>query len=124
MTILILILMAVVFLGAGGTAAGCKWQVARLGWLSFLAVAGVAAFLVWRHGVWPLIPPAVAWLALVFAWWAFVPRSRLARNRVRRQNIRLRLRLHPGRGRPPCLSFTGTGGGSRRRGRPAMPGRT
>ena len=42
-----------------GTAAGCKWRVARLGWLSFLAVAGVAAFLVWRHGVWPLIPPAV-----------------------------------------------------------------
>jgi len=101
----ILILMAVVFLGAGGTAAGCKWQVARLGWLSFLAVAGVAAFLVWRHGVWPLIPPTVAWLALVFAWWAFVPRSRLARNRVRRQNIRLRLRLHPGRGQATLVEL-------------------
>ena len=94
----ILILMAAVFLGTGLTAAGCKWRIAWLGWISFLAAGGAAAFLVWRHGVWPLIPPAAAWLALVFVWWAFVPRSRLARNRVRRQNIRLRLRLHPGRG--------------------------
>jgi len=94
----VLILMAAVFLGAGLTAAGCKWQIARLGWLSFLAAAGAAAFLVWRHGAWPLVPPALAWLVVAFAWWAFIPRSTLPRNRVRRQNIRLHLRLHPGRG--------------------------
>ena len=60
----ILILMAAVFLGAGLTAAGCKWRIAPLGWISFLVAGGAAAFLVWRHGVWPLIPPAFAgWLS-------------------------------------------------------------
>ena len=58
----------------------------------------LAAFLVWRHGAWPLIPPVFAWLVLVFAWWAFVPRPTLPRNRIRQQNARLHLRLHPGRG--------------------------
>jgi type IV secretion system protein VirD4 len=90
--------MTVVFLGAGVVAGGCKWRIGWLAGLSFLAVAGTGAFLVLRHGAWPLVPPALAWLALVFAWWAFIPRDDLPRNRVRRQNIRLHLRLHPGRG--------------------------
>ena len=94
----VLILMAVVFLGACGVAAGCKWGGARVGWLSFLALTAAGAFLAWRHGVWPLVPPVLAWLMLAFAWWAFVPRDDLPRNRVRRQNIRLHLRLHPGAG--------------------------
>ena len=43
-----------VFLGVGLIAAGCKCGSLRLGWISFLVPGGAAAFLVWRHGVWPL----------------------------------------------------------------------
>ena len=49
----ILILMAAVFLGAGLTAAGCKWRIAWLGWISFLAAG-------WRRGVPRLAPWSVA----------------------------------------------------------------
>ena len=97
--------MAIVFLAAAGIAAGCKWGSARLGWLSFLALAAAGTFLVWRHGAWPLIPPVLASLVLMFAWWAFVPRDDLPRNRVRRQNIRLRLRLHPGSGHATAFAL-------------------
>jgi hypothetical protein len=39
-------------------------------------------------------------LALIFRalWWAFIPQRRLPGNRVRHNRIRVRLRLHPGRG--------------------------
>ena len=120
----ILILMAAVFLGAGLTAAGCKWRIAWLGWISFLAAGGAAAFLVWRHGVWPLIPPAAAWLALVFAWWAFIPVPGWPATGFAGRTSGCGCGFTRAGGRPPCLSFTGTGGGSPRRGRPAMPGRT
>ena len=90
--------MAIMFLGACGLVAGCKWAGARLAWLSFLTVAAAGVFLALRHGAWPLIPPALAWIAVVFAWWAFIPRDDLPRNRVRHQNIRLHLRLYPGPG--------------------------
>ena len=93
----VLILMAVVFLGACGVAAGCKWRwrPARLAvvprsrcrW----GVPGAGGMVCGRW-----YRPSLAWLALVFAWWAFVPRDDLPRNRVRRQNIRLQLRLAPG----------------------------
>jgi hypothetical protein len=47
-----------------------------------------------------LLLAGLAALALILraAWWAFIPRSELPRNRVRHQRIRLYLRLHPGRG--------------------------
>lgn len=120
----VLILMAVVFLGACGVAAGCKWGGARLGWLSFLAVAAAGAFLVLRHGVWPLIPPALAWLVLMFAWWAFVPRDDLPRNRVGGRTSGCTCTCTRAVGTPPPLNCTGTGGGSPQRGKPVTRGRT
>jgi type IV secretion system protein VirD4 len=41
----------------------------------------------------------------MFAWWAFVPCDDLPRNRVRRQNIRLHLRLHPGSGQATAVEL-------------------
>ena len=122
----VLILMAVVFLGARGVAAGCKWGGARVGWLSFLALTAAGAFLAWRHGVWPLVPPVLAWpMRPALAGWAFVPRDHLPRNRVRGKNIRLHLRLHPGAGHATAFELHRHWGGSRsRRGSPVTPGRT
>ena len=92
------ILMGIVFAGACGVVAGCKWGPGWLGWLSFLALAAAGAVLVLRHGALLLIPPVLLLLLAVFAKWALIPRDDLPRNRVRRQNIRLHLRLHPGPG--------------------------
>ena len=97
--------MAVVFFGSGGFAAGWKWRIGFLLWLSLAAVAVASAVLVLRHGAWPMVPPAMPWLALAGAWWAFVPRATLPRNRVRRQTIRLHLRLHPGRGHATAVEL-------------------
>ena len=94
----IFILMTVMFAAGGGVAGGLKWKAAAVAWASFAITAAAGAYLALRHGVWPLILPVLGWLVVAYAWWAFVPRSTLPRNRVRRQNIRLRLRLHPGRG--------------------------
>jgi type IV secretion system protein VirD4 len=50
-----------------------------------------------------LIIPVLIVLAVLaatarFLWWAFIPHRRLPGNRVRHNRIRVRLRLHPGRG--------------------------
>ena len=64
---------------AGGTAAGCKWRIAP-------ARAGCRFLCRWGRGVprvaaWSVAahPARTGWLALAFAWWAFVPVRRLAR---------------------------------------------
>jgi hypothetical protein len=71
------------------------------GW-SIVAVAVVLLVLYVELGALGLLLLAaglvLAASGLRFAWWAFVPRSELPRNRVRHQRIRLYLRLHPGRG--------------------------
>src|SRR5258708_19512184 len=54
----------------------------------------VIIFLV-THG--PVLP-AVTAMALLFAWWAFMPHARVPYFRVQSVKLRLRLRLHPGRG--------------------------
>src|SRR5260370_39046142 len=61
---------------------------------SFRSIARVIIFLV-THG--PVLP-VVTTMALLFAWWAFMPHARGPYFRVQSVKLRLRLRLHPGRG--------------------------
>src|SRR5258708_34236781 len=60
----------------------------------FRSIARVIIFLV-THG--PVLP-VVTTMALLFAWWAFMPHARVPYFRVQSVKLRLRLRLHPGRG--------------------------
>src|SRR5258708_4405248 len=60
----------------------------------FRSIARGIIFLV-THG--PVLP-VVTTMALLFAWWAFMPHARVPYFRVQSVKLRLRLRLHPGRG--------------------------
>ena len=67
------------------------------------AVAAVAVLIVgvglWKTGhLWLLALAVLGVLVLAFARWAFLPRQRVPKHRTRHLRIRLRLRLHPGRG--------------------------
>ena len=50
---------------------------------------------------------AVLIVLAVFAWWAFLPARYLPGNRVRSLQVRLHLRLHPGKGFATILGLGG-----------------
>lgn len=65
--------------------------------LVLLVVAGIADLI--RTGHWWVLALILLALGLaLFAEWAFMPHTRIARHRVRHMRVRLWLRLHPGRG--------------------------
>ena len=54
--------------------------------------------LIAHHWLAVLIALLIVALAVRFLMWAFIPHRQLPGNRVRHNRIRIRLRLHPGRG--------------------------
>ena len=67
--------------------------------------------------------PAGPALALAFARWAFLPARHVPRFRVRTMRLRVRLRLHPGRGFANLASCGGAGAASPPTASRAAPGR-
>ena len=70
---------------------------AEAGTVGVVFLAGVMAFLIWKHPMF-LALLLVAVFAAAFGKWAWWPSSKLPRHRVRVLKIRTRLHVHPGRG--------------------------